>query len=668
MDNAKFDLKYAEKLEKEKKHDELWDYACKFANEENPDAIAYKGMCYDLGYGIEEDKEAAFTLYSAAAELNSPSGINCLAIFYRDGICVENDSAKAINLFKKAAGQGHATAQNNLGNCFYYGRGVAQSYKKAVEWYTKAAEHGYISAQFNLGSCYLLGKGVAQSYEKAVECFTKAAEQGNADAQYNLGYCYYHGEGVAQSYEKAVKWYTKAAEQGHATAQNNLGNCFYYGRGVAQSYKKAVEWYTKAAEQGNAKAQNKLGDCYYFGEGVEQDYEKAVECFTKAAEQGNADAFKDEEMAEKSTNILDLLRQIHETRLFAKADKKNEKLWKQLEETRAKLAEYMSKSATLSPMDFDCLQGTMLMQFAEMRKDMMSGFEGVHEHLDKIEKICISASDEIKSMKGEYSQALTEAKANNDESKVEEISAKVASQVTDYLNKQCDKLNDTNEDEIAVEESLLKGMFGNLWDELDAYTRRSLISARVFLSAGKKCNNKGMDFSGVCISATSALEHELKKRFFTNYRSYLERTYGDNMDDWPLSMLYWDNSQRQYNSSTIFTLGSLPFIIGTKEGKDGNRFWSIDDFNLVKQRMEEYTSVLFKDGQTHKVSDMSSFVDACEAVRETYRNPAAHDKAVNCQLAENCCNTVIGLSDAAERIGTVQGLLFRLVTATKSNI
>ena len=176
------------------------------------------GLCYDHGWGVAKDFDAAVVWYTKAAE------------------------------------QGCAAGQNNLGLCYSDGVGMTQDFGEAAVWYAEAAEQGLAEAQFHLGICYDAGKGVAQDQRKAMECYTKAAEQGLAHGQCSLGGCYMLGEGVAQDFCKAVVWYTKAAEQGHAEAQYNLGTCYEDGKGVARDLGKAVEWHTKAAEQWNAGA------------------------------------------------------------------------------------------------------------------------------------------------------------------------------------------------------------------------------------------------------------------------------------------------------------------------------------------------------------------------------------------------------------------------------
>ena len=98
------------------------------------------GRCYDKGYGVKEDDQAAFRWYL------------------------------------KAAQQGHAKAQYQVGKCYKNGEGVEKDRNKAFLYFTKAAKQDNGKAQLALGKCYLKGKGVAADRAKATMWFKKAVK------------------------------------------------------------------------------------------------------------------------------------------------------------------------------------------------------------------------------------------------------------------------------------------------------------------------------------------------------------------------------------------------------------------------------------------------------------------------------------------------------------
>ena len=98
------------------------------------------GRCYDKGYGVKEDDQAAFRWYL------------------------------------KAAQQGHAKAQYQVGKCYKNGEGVEKNRVKAFQYFEKAAKQDNGKAQLALGKCYLKGKGVAADRAKAISWLRKAVK------------------------------------------------------------------------------------------------------------------------------------------------------------------------------------------------------------------------------------------------------------------------------------------------------------------------------------------------------------------------------------------------------------------------------------------------------------------------------------------------------------
>lgn len=213
---------------------------------------------------------------------------------------------------------------------------------------------------------------------------------------------------------------------------------------------------------------------------------------------------------------------------------------------------------------------------------------------------------------------------------------------------------------VDYEETQLKGMFGESWDLLDEYTRRSLISAKVFVSNCRKTSYKTLDYSGIIVSVTSALENELKLRFFIGYQDYLLETIGrPSIGQWPRSMLFAKRNG-QVVKNTEFTLGSLPYILECA-GREKEILQNYLQTIMGTQYRNQGISCFHIQNSSGK-----SFVDRCEDVRNKYRNAAAHTEPVSMEQAEACCAEVIGWQDASNQIGKVQGLLFDLVGITEN--
>lgn len=231
---------------------------------------------------------------------------------------------------------------------------------------------------------------------------------------------------------------------------------------------------------------------------------------------------------------------------------------------------------------------------------------------------------------------------------------------------------------VNAEENKLKSIFGEYWDRLDAFTRKALVSARVFLANSDSIALGGLDYSGVCISACSALEQELKLRFFIGYKEYLKGKFRNDYSKWPSSMRY-TRKNGSWTENTTFTIGNMPAIFGSKQRNEetGKRF---DNKKMSvtpeeKALLNEYLKTIMND----KGMDLQAFfktdstglslLDRCEDVRCVYRNTAAHTESLSIETATECCRDVIGVSGsvASKTVGQVQGLIYDLVRLTSYN-
>lgn len=232
---------------------------------------------------------------------------------------------------------------------------------------------------------------------------------------------------------------------------------------------------------------------------------------------------------------------------------------------------------------------------------------------------------------------------------------------TDFVGKMAESVISTIYKETAsvdYEESLLKGMFGPYWNMLDSYTQKALISAKVFLKTCSAASHTVLDYSGIIVSASAALENEIKRRLFVGYQLFLRKKLGaPSAGEWPEITTFRQNNGNIVASNT-FMLGTVKHLLEV-QGKD-------------KQYFEDYLETILSD--KYKSQGLSAFVDQngdfasfktrCEHVRITHRNAAAHTGWINRSQAEACCNDIIGPDEASQKIGHVQGLLYDLVQMT----
>ena len=184
------------------------------------------GVCYEKGWGVEQDAKEAMAWYKKAAAQENGPAYNSIGNFYRMGTGVKADPKQAFVWYQKGAQAKDAQAMLNLGNCYYYGMGTEQDDKTAVKWWTAAADAGNAYAQAQMGDCYYFGLGVEKDLARAIEYYKPAVDRNISSAQYRLGILYYTGNGVEQDQTYAKLLMLKASDGGMKEAQDFLEKNF----------------------------------------------------------------------------------------------------------------------------------------------------------------------------------------------------------------------------------------------------------------------------------------------------------------------------------------------------------------------------------------------------------------------------------------------------------
>ena len=258
----------------------------------------------------------------------------------------------------------------------------------------------------------------------------------------------------------------------------------------------------------------------------------------------------------------------------------------------------------------------------------------------------------------------------DDEALVEQF----AHRAMDYINAHVQSSNQ----KVQEEENHLQNVFGNIWNRLLPSTQTSLISAGVLWNLCANISVAGFDYSGIIIAATSALESELKRVFYTDFQTYMVETYGDPLKQtaektyavWPERLLSktkveYDNEISRGSASLpqladSFTMGTLPYMFYDKNASQKS---------LLQNRMKEYLKTIVRAeyyGAPLKAfndyADENNFVRQCESIRTLYRNPAGHVDVLSRESAEECYTRVVGVGkvDAFRFAHEVQGLIMTL--------
>lgn len=105
-------------------------------------SIARLGVCYEFGYGTDQDSSKAALFYKLSADKENAEGLYLLGLCQLEGKGTEKNPELAFKNIGASAKKGHGNAQHQLGELYECGIGVKQDLEKAIAWYKKAKDKG----------------------------------------------------------------------------------------------------------------------------------------------------------------------------------------------------------------------------------------------------------------------------------------------------------------------------------------------------------------------------------------------------------------------------------------------------------------------------------------------------------------------------------------------
>lgn len=146
--------------------------------------------------------------YEVAADQNHPSALYNLGQFFQLGNGVQQDFQKAFSFYLAAARNGHAMSQLLVGQTLSRGLyGIEADESEGFAWMQRAAENGIVEAEAQIGFMFMAGLGTSKNQELADYWHRRAAMKGHAWAQYRLAYSIIRTEGAEQAQLiEAAKW------------------------------------------------------------------------------------------------------------------------------------------------------------------------------------------------------------------------------------------------------------------------------------------------------------------------------------------------------------------------------------------------------------------------------------------------------------------------------
>lgn len=198
-------------------------------------------------------------------------------------------------------------------------------------------------------------------------------------------------------------------------------------------------------------------------------------------------------------------------------------------------------------------------------------------------------------------------------------------------------------DNVERYEYILKKDFGNIWNLLDETSKSFLISAKVMFASMLKADKQDvLDYSGVCLLVTKALELEVFKVFFKEYIQYLKE---EKIKKYPKALL----NETEIKADYLFSLGMVVHILGVKCGyrgsytlKEGNSDYEIF-FKYAKERLYEWSDTKIR----NEILQNANFI---ERTRKDYRNPAAHTGHLTKVVCKECLDYIVDTEKQMKRM------------------
>ena len=654
------------------------------------------GCCALHGRGMAQDVEKARTLLETSGEemakyflalLDDRSAANCytLALIYQhDFYYIKAAPELAYRYAQEACDlDPQPNHLSMLARLVFSGSGCPRDLERACALYEQAGDE---RAEQPLAEYRYYGVVLAQDDAAAVRAFAAGVQRGDRRAMLYLGLCHLHGRGLSADTAQALTLFERAA----------AGNGYYarYAAGIA-----ALVVLSQPALAGDAEAARatlaRLAETSSIWTQIDRFYAAAptpelAALFLELVETKLSERYlKRPPLTYYAGRVLRVQRLV---KAYAKSGADVRGLQQEIVRLEKALAqsqaESESKDALLAEKDQSI---AALSDDVAFYRDVLSrGVATVEEKVDAVH----ATTQDIQQALGELSDLVSGAFMDELRGAKEALRAQLETtppEAQDALvDAMCRQVNDAinsamahaSDAIVSQEEAHLERLFGESWQKLLPLSRASIVSASVLWQGCAGVTMPDFDYSGICISVTTALEAELRRVFFDGFGDYLVEKYGapetlapeDVFAIWPEKLL--SMTQREYARAKkpklkrqhVFTIGNLPFLLGERR----ERFSGAEQQALVQQRVAEYLATIVKPEFADAPREVftaahggESFVDKCERIRNDYHNAAAHAQVVSRDQAIACYHAVIGRIGAYDHISGVTSALLALYSVLK---
>ena len=202
-------------------------------------------------------------------------------------------------------------------------------------------------------------------------------------------------------------------------------------------------------------------------------------------------------------------------------------------------------------------------------------------------------------------------------------------------------------DNVEYHEKILKIDFGDSWNLLDENSKSFLISAKVMFASMSENDKHGLlDYSGICLLVTKALELELFRVYFKEYIQFLGFRK-IHIDEYPSELL--DKSGSTIKPDHLFSLGLTIHIWGIKYNRIKQQFFKANNsnyflfFQYAKEKLYDWSDAKIEE----EIYKNALFI---ERTRIDYRNPSAHTGRLTKITCSECFDYIIDTEKQMRRL------------------
>jgi hypothetical protein len=295
-------------------------------------------------------------------------------------------------------------------------------------------------------------------------------------------------------------------------------------------------------------------------------------------------------------------------------------------------------------------QNLLLQKLAEQSDLLLrlsSQLSSIDERGQRIEIAVGEIQQSLKEISQQVSafQSLVEKQINlaGSESEIDRILQAFTEECTSRIVTSVKENNESKVFELE-KRKLIASLGEDAWNKLDDSSKTFLISSKVMYNNMILLDNC-LDYSGVCLLVTKALEVEMSRRFCSGYLEYLNKTYHKDYHNYPTPLL---GTYQRPLPLDKFTMGSFAFILCLYHDKKDTP----GQIAKNKRILLDYASHCIFSNKSYSQIEaiLLDYAQEIDSIRQMYRNPAAHTNMLKRHNAESCFNLVLDVEKLLKKM------------------